>query len=80
MMGTYGAWPFFPWMWIFPFLFFVLMIIFMSLFFRGGRHGCGRHDYDDARRESPRQILDRRYAAGEIDKEKYESMKKDLNL
>ncbi len=30
------------------------------------------------RRESPREILDRRYAEGELSREEYEEMKRDL--
>ena len=71
--------PGFPWMWIFPFLFLIVIIVFMSVFFRGGRPGCGMRDHDDAPRETPRQILDRRYASGEISREEYEAIKNDLN-
>jgi putative membrane protein len=80
MMGYYGPWSGFHLMWIFPFLFLIVMVLCLSVFLRGGRYGCGRRDYDETPRETPRQILDRRYASGEISKEQYEAMKKDLNL
>jgi len=78
----------FRWMWIFPFTFMVIMILFVAAcvfgFFRrpsgwgpscplcGGNAG-GSKDSDTAR-----QILDRRYASGEITREQYEEMKQDL--
>ncbi|MGE4299493.1 MAG: SHOCT domain-containing protein [Desulfovibrionaceae bacterium] len=34
----------------------------------------------DAQRESPLDVLRKRYAAGEIDKDRYESMRKDIAL
>lgn len=42
----------------------------------GGPPGGG--EPPEPRRESPREILDRRYAAGEIDREEYEQRKADL--
>lgn len=77
-MWPYGPWGWFPWMWIFPLIFIVVMLVFL---FRwgdwpmGGGRGRGRHD----RGESAREILDRRYARGEISREEYQQMKKDLD-
>jgi putative membrane protein len=69
----------FRWMWIFPFTFMVLMMLFIAIcafgFFRrsgGWGHSCPMWQ------ATPRQILDRRYASGEITKEQYEGMKQDL--
>jgi len=80
-MHPYDWWtPGFPWMWIFPFMFFlaiVFMVVFFTLFLRGGPFWW-RHGHHDPTRETPRQILDRRYASGEINKEQYEEMKRDL--
>jgi uncharacterized membrane protein len=45
--------------------------MFGMFFRRGMSHGAGR----DAGEASAREILDRRYAKGEIDKQKYEEMK-----
>ena len=79
----------FGWMWIFPLTFMVIMILFMvtcafGFFRRSNRWGsscpmCGWHAGGTKEdRETPRQILDRRYAGGEITKEQYEGMKQDL--
>lgn len=65
-----------PGMWIFPFLFFVLMIGMMFFWRRGRLPWCGmmgNHSH-----ETPRQILDRRYASGEVTKEQYDEMKRNL--
>jgi putative membrane protein len=67
------------WMMIFPFLFFLLMIVMMVLFWRRGFRlpWCGM--MGDHSRETPRQILDRRYASGEITKEQYDETKRNLD-
>ena len=70
-----GPWWGFPWMWIFPLLFLAVFILFL---FRGP--GCpmfGGHRSQD-REENARQILDRRYAQGEISREDYQRMRKEL--
>jgi len=60
-------------MWIFPLLFLIVMVVFL---FRGPwwmrSHGHG------GTRETAREILDRRFASGEITKEQYEEMKRTL--
>jgi putative membrane protein len=82
------------WYWIVPFLFMILMIMLASRMcrrtgaWRGGvernrrvRFGCCQPGHDSmAHRwsETPRQILDRRYAIGEITKEQYEQMRDDF--
>lgn len=74
-MWPNGWWGPFPWMWIFPLLFLVVMLLFL---FRGvGWPGCGGRRTRD-REESAREILDRRYARGELTREQYQQMKKDL--
>lgn len=64
------------WMWIFPFLFFLFMMGMMGMFWwRGFRRpwaGVGHFH------ETPRQILDRRYASGEVTQQQYEEMKRNL--
>ena len=62
----------FGWMWFFPLIFLALCLLIMfGMFFRHGTgHGAGRGGEENAR-----EILDRRYAKGEIDKQKYEEMK-----
>ena len=76
------------WMWIFPFTFMVLMMLFIGIcafgfFRRSGWQGpscpmCGWNKRETKDLDSPRQILDRRYASGEITKEQYEGIKQDL--
>ena len=80
MMWNYGPWGMFPWMWIFPLTFLIVMLIF--LFRGGGGAMCGgwgmRENGKREKEESAKEILDRRYARGEISREEYQQMKKDL--
>ena len=72
-----GPWWGFPWMWIFPLLFLIVFIVFL---FRGPACSIfGTHRSRDGE-ENARQILDRRYARGEISREDYQRMRKDLEL
>lgn len=65
-----GAW----FMWIVPLGFLIVFAIFVL---RGGSMcGWGRHR--DQGRESPHEILARRFAQGEITKDQYEDMKRTL--
>ena len=74
-MWPNGWWGPFPWMWIFPLIFLVVLLLFL---FRGmGWPGCGHRRARD-REESAREILNRRYARGELTREQYQQMKKDL--
>ncbi|MDH5587585.1 MAG: SHOCT domain-containing protein [Nitrospirota bacterium] len=78
----------FRWIWIFPFTFMMLMMLLIGIcvfgFFRrsgGWRISCplcGWNTHGTKNLDTPRQILDRRYASGEITKEQYEGMKQDL--
>lgn len=81
-MAPYAWWSGFPWMWIFPVMFFlaiIFMVFFFTLFLRGGGGPFWRqHGRNNELRKTPRQILDRRYAGGEITKEQYEEMKRNL--
>lgn len=86
--------PHWCWFWIVPFAFMVLFCFVFPLMRRvwGGRGESGKGDgwswFDCCgprrdsgaswRSETPRQILDRRYAGGEITKEQYEQMKRDI--
>lgn len=74
-MWFHGPWEWFPVMMIFPLIFLVVMLVF--LFRGGGRIMCGGHDMRD-RDVGAREILDRRYARGEIGQEEYQRMKKEL--
>jgi putative membrane protein len=86
--------PHFSFFWIIPLIFMILMFVFVVFLFRhagdwrgGGWHGhgwgpSGWHGPGAASqswdKETPRQILDRRYASGEITKEQYAQMKQDI--
>ena len=73
MYGPWNGFPWFPWMWIFPLI--VLVVLF--LVFRGrGAFMCGHGTHKTE--ETAREVLDRRYALGEIDREEYMRMKKDI--
>ncbi|MDE2309424.1 MAG: SHOCT domain-containing protein [Betaproteobacteria bacterium] len=74
-MWNYGPWGMFPWMWIFPLIFLIVMLLF--LFRVGGWPMCGGYG-THRREESARELLDRRYARGETSREEYQQMKKDL--
>lgn len=75
MMWNYGPWGLFPWMWIFPLIFLIVMLIFLLR--SSGLPMCGGRGMRD-REESAKEILDRRYARGEINQEEYQRMKKEL--
>ena len=73
------------WMWIFPVLFLMGLALFSGVFLRGMRGSpCDRPPDEETRRadsiseETPKEILDRRYARGEIAREQYLEMRKDL--
>ena len=81
MMG--GAWGWFGG--IFTMLFWVLILVAVVLFIRwlvtaGGSRGQVTHgpELRNGPVESAMDILKKRYAKGEISKEQYESMKRDL--
>jgi putative membrane protein len=87
MWGYDGCCFAFGWWWIIP----IAMIIMMALcFFMMRRHmGCmvcgpwSRTSGDSScsgRAESAGEILDKRYAAGEIGKDEYEEKKRDIEL
>lgn len=75
-MWLHGPWEWFPLMWIFPLIFLIVMLLFV--FRGGGGPMCGGHGTQGRREESARELLDRRYARGEISREEYQQMKKDL--
>ena len=78
-------------MWIFPMFMFVVMIIIFFVFLGRGRcrpfgqGGCGsawwcpeRDRKEDEKTDSALEILKNRYAKGEITKDEFEQMKKDI--
>ncbi len=70
--------PHFNGFWLFPLFCLLFMAIMMiacrAMPFRSG-HGAQHGD----RGETARQILERRYARGEIDKLQYEAVRRDIN-
>ncbi len=76
-MWPHGPWEWLPMMWIFPLIF--LVVILLIIFRSGGWRMCGgRGMQPQDRQSSAKEILDRRYASGEISREEYLQMKKDL--
>ena len=90
LLGTHGHW-----FWIVPFLFMIVMFVFGSFMCRRmgawrrraayagrGRFDCcgpARDSRSHRSSETPDQIIDRRYASGEITKEQREQMKRELD-
>ena len=68
----------FGFMWLFPILFFVVCMFFMRGMFGRGSHGCGFKNDSAAHEDNAREILDKRFAKGEITKEEYGEMTKSL--
>lgn len=71
--------PHFGVFWIFP----ILCLLFMAFMMIGcggmlSRFGHGGGGHGDGR-ETARQILERRYASGEIGKDQYDAVWRDLN-
>jgi putative membrane protein len=69
-------------MWVFPLGMLVMMLVMAFLVCgRGARRSCGHAAWGargGAPREEPREILERRYANGEVTKEEFERIKNDL--
>ena len=78
MDPTYGWGHGFGFMWLIPLFFFVVFIFFMRGMFGRGSPGCGPHGDNTSHKEDAREILDKRFAKGEISKDEYEDMKKTL--
>jgi putative membrane protein len=69
--------PHFGVFWILPILCLLLMALMMLAC--GGMLSRSRHGRNGDGHETARQIVDRRYANGEIGKEQYDAMRRDLN-
>ena len=63
---------------IFP-LFCLLFMAIMMIACGGMRFRFGHHDRSSDGGETARQVLERRYASGEIDKSQYEAVLRDLD-
>ena len=84
--GQYGGWGImgpgimggFGWMWLMP----IFMIVFWGLVIWGivalVRGLSGSRGSDSSKADSALEVLKKRYARGEINKEEYEEKKKDL--
>jgi putative membrane protein len=75
-MYAYGAfWNGFHWWWIIPAVMMILCFVMMR------RHGGCMTGRSRVRHNagSAREILDKRYALGEISKEEYEEKKRDIS-
>ena len=62
------------WMWIIPIILIILAMVAIVVLFRI----AGHRSSGPASTESPLDILKKRYARGEISREEFERMKKDL--
>ncbi len=79
--GQYGGWGMmggFGWMWLMP----IFFILFWGLVIWGivalVRGLSGPRGADSSKADSALEVLRKRYARGEINKEEYEEKKKDL--
>ena len=75
MYASGAFWNGFHWWWIIPVAMMVLCFIMMRRH-REDMPGCSR---SRPVAESAREILDKRYALGEISKEEYEVKKRDIS-
>jgi len=79
-MEPYWGPHFFGWMWIFPAIFLVVFLVFLFTFLsRGPGWWMNRDWHRRDTGESAREILDKRFAKGELKKEEYEEMKRVLD-
>ncbi len=75
MMSHWPGWWMFSSMWFFSILFLLLVIVGVMFI---ARWLLDRNDKESPAKESPLDILKRRYAQGEIDRDTFERMKRDI--
>lgn len=74
-MWMHGHYPWFPLMWVFPLIF---LFVIYRLFIRGSRGSmCGGHRKQEVE-IGAQEILNRRYAKGDITHDEYQRIKKEL--
>ena len=78
-MEPWWWWHGMGFMWIFPMMFIVVGLIFFFILLFRGPGWFYRSWHRSGGRETARDILDRRYASGEITKDQYEEMKRVLS-
>ena len=66
------------WMWIWPVLILVFVIVAVVLVLRLAQSGSSGPGTGRESGETPLEILKKRYARGEISREEFEQMKRDL--
>lgn len=76
MFAYGGVWNGFHWWWLIP----MAMMVLCFLMMRGRGRCMARKDRSPRAGESAREILDKRYALGEIGKDEYEEKKRDMGL
>jgi len=70
-------------MWIFPLIMIIIMLVIVFMIFGRGNFSAPWYRYDrnydlGKHKETPLEILKKRYANGEISKEEYDKIKKDI--
>ncbi len=75
MMWHQGTWSFFPMMVFFPIGFFIVWMLFSR---NGSSPSCFSSSEEGKTKLSAREVLDRRYANGDIKQEEYYRIKKDI--
>ena len=83
MHGPGGGWGggwfgFMPFGWFGILILIGIVVLIFALVRRGGHGDAGGPGTTARKQETAREVLDRRYAAGEITREEYQRMKEDL--